>query len=83
MPNVQLSEVRGAHRLLHIHKNQPGVLAGINRVVADHGLNILAQSLKTREDVGYVITDVDRTYDRGAVDALRDIPGTLKVRLVY
>jgi D-3-phosphoglycerate dehydrogenase len=83
MPNVQLSEVRGAHRLLHIHKNQPGVLAGINRVVAEHGLNILAQSLKTREDLGYVITDVDRTYDRGAVDALRELPGTLKVRLVY
>lgn len=83
LPNVQQSEVRGAHRLLHIHKNQPGVLAGINRVVAEHGLNILAQSLKTRDDAGYVITDVDHGYDRGAVDALRAIPGTVKVRLLY
>jgi D-3-phosphoglycerate dehydrogenase / 2-oxoglutarate reductase len=83
LPNVQLSEVRGAHRLLHIHRNQPGVLAGINQVVAEHGLNILAQLLKTREDLGYVITDVDQGYDRGAVDALRAVPGTLKVRLVY
>jgi D-3-phosphoglycerate dehydrogenase len=83
LPNVQLSEVRGAHRLLHIHRNQPGVMAGINRVVAEHGLNILAQSLKTREEAGYVITDVDKGYDRGALDALRAIPGTLRVRLVY
>ena len=83
LPNVQQSEVRGAHRLLHIHRNQPGVMAGINRVVAEHGLNILAQSLKTREEAGYVITDVDQGYDRGALDALRAIPGTLKVRLVY
>ena len=83
LPNVQQPEVRGAHRLLHIHKNQPGVMAGINRVVAEHGLNILAQSLKTREEAGYVITDVDQGYDRGALDALRAIPGTLKVRLVY
>ncbi len=83
MPNVQLSEVRGTHRLLHIHRNQPGVLAGINAVLAHHGLNILAQSLKTREELGYVITDVDRTYDGGVVDALRDLPGSLKVRLVY
>lgn len=83
MPDVQQSEVRGAHRLLHIHRNQPGVMAGITRVVAEHGLNILAQSLKTREEVGYVITDVDHGYDRGALDALRAIPGTLRVRLVY
>lgn len=83
MPNVQLSEVSGAHRLLHIHRNQPGVLAGINGVLAEHGLNILAQSLKTREDLGYVITDVDRTYGRGAIDALRALPGSLKVRLVH
>jgi D-3-phosphoglycerate dehydrogenase len=83
LPNVQLPEVRGAHRLLHIHKNQPGVMAGINKVVAEHGLNILAQSLKTREDAGYVITDVDQGYDRAALDALRAIPGTLRVRLVY
>jgi D-3-phosphoglycerate dehydrogenase len=83
LPNVALSEVRGAHRLLHIHRNQPGVMAGITRVVAEHGLNILAQSLKTREEAGYVITDVDKGYDRGALDALRAIPGTLRVRLVY
>jgi D-3-phosphoglycerate dehydrogenase len=82
MPHVQMSEVRGAHRLLHIHRNQPGVLAGINGALADHGLNILAQSLKTRDELGYVITDVDATYDRGAVDALRALPGALRVRLV-
>uniref|UniRef100_UPI0025C13B40 phosphoglycerate dehydrogenase n=1 Tax=Brevundimonas sp. UBA7534 TaxID=1946138 RepID=UPI0025C13B40 len=60
LPNVQLAEVSGAHRLLHIHRNQPGVLAELNQALAAAGLNILGQHLKTNERVGYVITDVDR-----------------------
>jgi D-3-phosphoglycerate dehydrogenase len=83
LPNVQLSEVKGAHRLLHIHRNRPGVLAGINRTLAEHGLNILAQHLKTAEDVGYVITDVDHNYGKGAIQALKALPDTLKFRIVY
>ncbi len=83
LPNVQLSEVKGAHRLLHIHRNRPGVLAAINQALAGHGLNILAQHLKTLDEVGYVITDVDEDYGREAVDALRDLEDTLKFRVVY
>ncbi|WP_367118361.1 phosphoglycerate dehydrogenase [uncultured Brevundimonas sp.] len=80
LPNVQLSEVSGAHRILHIHRNQPGVLAELNRALASAGLNILGQHLKTDERTGYVITDVDRDYDPEALRELKTVPGTLKFR---
>jgi D-3-phosphoglycerate dehydrogenase len=83
LPNVQLSEVRGAHRFLHIHRNVPGVMSGLNRVLAEHGLNIAAQHLKTNEQVGYVIVDVDAGYPKAAVEALRALPETLKFRTLY
>jgi D-3-phosphoglycerate dehydrogenase len=83
LPNVQLSEVKGAHRLLHIHRNRPGMLAGVNSILAEHGLNISAQHLKTNEQLGYVITDVDDTYGKAVLDALRALPDTLKFRVVY
>ncbi|MBW8733048.1 MAG: phosphoglycerate dehydrogenase, partial [Asticcacaulis sp.] len=80
MPHVQLSDVDGRHRFLHLHQNVPGVLAAINRVLAEYNLNILAQHLKTNEQLGYVIVDVDRGYPKEALDALRTVPGTLKFR---
>jgi len=83
LPNVQLSDVAEAHRLLHIHNNQPGVLAALNRALAEAGLNVLGQHLKTDERTGYVIVDVDRDYDPRALDALRTIPGTLRFRTLY
>ena len=83
LPNVQLAEVTGGHRLLHIHRNQAGVLAAINRVLADAGLNILAQHLKTDERTGYVIADVDRDYDRALLADLKAIPGTLRFRILH
>lgn len=83
LPNVALSDVTHAHRLLHIHRNRPGVLAGINRVLAEHGLNVTAQHLKTEGAVGYVITDVDRNYAASATEALRQLPETLRFRVVY
>lgn len=83
LPNVQLSEVSRAHRLLHIHKNQPGVLAELNKGLSEAGLNILGQHLKTDELTGYVIIDVDRHYDLEAVKKLRHIPGTVKFRMLH
>ncbi len=83
LPNVQLSEVSGKHRFLHIHRNVPGVIAAINGVLAEHGLNISAQHLKTNEAVGYVIVDVDGGYPKEAVEALRNLSGTLKFRTLY
>ncbi len=83
LPNVQLSEVTGAHRILHIHRNQPGVLADLNRALAGAGLNILGQHLKTDERTGYVITDVDRDYEPGALEAVKEVSGTLKFRMLH
>ncbi|MBX9576113.1 MAG: phosphoglycerate dehydrogenase [Caulobacteraceae bacterium] len=83
LPNVQLSDVAEAHRLLHIHRNQPGVLAALNRALAEAGLNVLGQHLKTDERTGYVIVDVDRDYDPKALEALKTIPGTLRFRTLY
>lgn len=83
LPNVQLSDVQGAHRLLHIHQNQPGVLAALNQALSEAGLNILGQHLKTDGRIGYVITDVDRDYRSGALDTLRTVPGTLRFRSLY
>ena len=83
LPNVQLAEVSGAHRILHIHRNQPGVLAALNRTLAAAGLNILGQHLKTDERTGYVITDVDRDYDPAALKALRSVAGTLRFRMLH
>lgn len=83
LPNVQLSEVSGTHRLLHLHRNRPGVLAGINGALAEHGLNIVAQHLKTSEQLGYVITDVDQDYSRDVIANLKALPETLKFRVLH
>ena len=83
LPNVQLAEVTGGHRILHIHHNQPGVMAELNRELAAAGLNILGQHLKTDERTGYVITDVDRDYDPESLRALKTVAGTLRFRLLH
>nr|WP_317134888.1 phosphoglycerate dehydrogenase [Brevundimonas nasdae] len=83
LPNVQLAEVSASHRILHIHRNQPGVLAELNRALASAGLNILGQHLKTDERTGYVITDVDHDYDPEALRELKSVPGTLKFRTLH
>ncbi|WP_114816856.1 phosphoglycerate dehydrogenase [Brevundimonas bullata] len=83
LPNVQLAEVSRAHRLLHIHRNQPGVLAELNRALSAAGFNILGQHLKTDERTGYVITDVDRDYDPEVLKVLRDLPGTVRFRMLH
>jgi D-3-phosphoglycerate dehydrogenase len=83
LPNVQLAEVSGGHRILHIHRNQPGVMAELNRELSAAGLNILGQHLKTDERTGYVITDVDRDYDPAALRVLKTVAGTLRFRLLH
>ncbi|WP_442882112.1 phosphoglycerate dehydrogenase [Brevundimonas sp.] len=83
LPNVQLADVSGGHRILHIHRNQPGVMAELNQALSAAGLNILGQHLKTDERTGYVITDVDRDYDPEALKALKTVAGTLRFRLLH
>lgn len=82
-PNIQLPFLQDAHRLIHIHMNEPGVLAKINQVLANYEINIVGQYLKTNEKIGYVITDIDKAYSPDAIDALKTIPGTIRFRTLY
>jgi len=82
MPNVALSAVAGTHRLMHLHKNVPGVLATINRVLAEHGVNVEGQLLRTRDDLGYVITDIVPAYSEEVLDQLRAMDVTIRLRTI-
>jgi D-3-phosphoglycerate dehydrogenase len=82
-PELSLAPQRDAHRLLHIHHNQPGVLAQINRVLASSDVNILGQHLQTTADLGYVVADVDREHAPDLRDELARVPGTIRVRILY
>lgn len=82
-PNLTLPTLENAHRLIHIHDNVPGILARINQVLADHGINIVGQYLKTNEQIGYVITDVNKGYDQEVIKQLRAIEHTIKFRVLY
>ncbi|MBN8550891.1 MAG: phosphoglycerate dehydrogenase, partial [Deltaproteobacteria bacterium] len=82
-PNIQLPLLQRAHRFLHVHKNVPGILAEINRILADGKINILGQYLKTSDQIGYVITDVNKKYNSKIVDELRNVRDTIKFRVLY
>lgn len=82
-PNLVLPAFENSHRLIHMHENVPGILAQINQVLADHGINIVGQYLKTNEQIGYVITDINKEYDREVSKALRSIQHTIRFRVLY
>ena len=82
-PEVSLPEHTGKSRLLHIHKNVPGILARINERFSLAGINIAAQYLQTSADVGYVVIDVDAAASRIALDELEGIEGTIRCRILY
>jgi D-3-phosphoglycerate dehydrogenase / 2-oxoglutarate reductase len=83
LPEVALPGHVGAHRLLHIHKNVPGTLGAINQVFSENGINISAQYLQTNETVGYVVIDVEAEYSDLALEKLKNIPGTLRCRVLF
>jgi D-3-phosphoglycerate dehydrogenase len=82
-PEVALPAHPDKHRVLHIHNNVPGVLSEINRVLSESGINISGQYLQTNEKVGYVVIDVDKAYGEQALEALRKVAHTLRVRVLY
>ncbi|MBE0404145.1 phosphoglycerate dehydrogenase [Halomonas citrativorans] len=82
-PEVALPAHPDKHRLLHIHDNVPGVLSEINRVLSENGINISGQYLQTNDKVGYVVIDVDKAYGPQALEALRQVEHTLKIRALY
>ena len=82
-PEVALPAHPGKHRLLHIHKNIPGVLSKINQVFSDNNINISSQFLQTNDEIGYVVIDVDENYSDLAVSKLREVEGTMRTRLLF
>jgi D-3-phosphoglycerate dehydrogenase len=82
-PEVTMPLGAGRHRLLHIHQNIPGVLSNVNRVFAEHNINIAAQSLMTNEAIGYLVMDIDAAYSEIALENLQRIPGTIRSRVLY
>ncbi|GAA4424250.1 phosphoglycerate dehydrogenase [Acidovorax lacteus] len=82
-PEVALPAQAGKHRLLHVHRNVPGVLSEINRVFSEGQVNIAAQYLQTRGGIGYVVTDIDAASSERALQQLSRIPGTLRSRVLF
>lgn len=83
VPSVSLPPQAGTHRILHIHKNVPGVLGQINSRLSKGGINITGQYLKTNDEIGYVILDVDSKLSKEAFEILKGIKGTIRARMVY
>ncbi|GAB3473246.1 phosphoglycerate dehydrogenase [Polaromonas eurypsychrophila] len=82
-PEVALPAHPGKHRLLHIHRNVPGVLADINQVFAGNGINIASQFLQTNEAIGYVVIDIDAAHSDLALTKLAEVPGTIRSRVLF
>ncbi len=83
VPALALPPQEGSHRILHIHKNVPGVLSAINKRLSDNGINILGQYLKTNEEIGYVVLDVDKLLSSRALQLLKEVKETIRVRVLY
>ena len=82
-PEVALPAHAGKHRLLHIHRNVPGVLSEINRIFSDNQINVAAQYLQTNEKIGYVVIDIDAASSPLALDKLAGVTGTLRSRVLF
>ncbi|HTA10744.1 MAG TPA: phosphoglycerate dehydrogenase [Streptosporangiaceae bacterium] len=82
LPQVALPPATGTHRLAHIHRNVPGVMAEINSVLAAHDVNVEAQLLGTRGDLGYALTDIGIDYPEAVVGRLREMSPTVRLRVL-
>ena len=83
VPSLNLPPQEGTHRILHIHNNVPGVLSAINTELSKYNINIVGQYLKTNDDIGYVVLDIDKQLSGRAVQLLKEVKETIKVRLLY
>jgi D-3-phosphoglycerate dehydrogenase len=85
-PEVSLPEHPGQHRLLHIHRNQPGVLSALNAIFSDEQINVAGQYLQTNAKIGYVVIDVETRQPAESLELKRRLdsaPGTLRTRILY
>ncbi|HLH37586.1 MAG TPA: phosphoglycerate dehydrogenase [Bryobacteraceae bacterium] len=85
-PEVSLPEHPGKHRLMHIHRNQPGVLSAINRIFSEDQINVAAQYLQTNPRIGYVVIDIETPEPERTLSLKRRldaVPGTIRTRALY
>ncbi|PJG59521.1 phosphoglycerate dehydrogenase [Aeromonas cavernicola] len=82
-PEVSLPGHKGSSRLLHIHRNQPGVMNQINQIFAEEGINISGQYLQTSSQIGYVVIDVETEHSEKALAKLKEINGTIRARILH
>ncbi len=83
IPALALPPQEGAHRILHIHQNVPGVMSNINATLSRNNINIVGQYLKTNEQIGYVVLDINQNISKNAMELLKHVKHTIKVRLLY
>jgi len=83
VPALSLPVLSETHRLLHIHKNVPGVLSEINGLLSKMNVNILGQYLKTNNQIGYVVLDIDKSTSPGVLEELKKVKSTIRVRSLY
>lgn len=82
-PQVALPSHANTHRLLHVHRNIPGVMSAINQIFSQYDINVAAQYLQTNEKVGYVVLDIEAEYSNDAIASLKAIEGTIRCRVLF
>lgn len=83
VPPLNLPLQQHTRRILHMHHNVPGILSEINSILSRSNVNILGQYLKTNEQIGYVVLDVDGNTDLSVFDELKQVKNTIKARILY
>lgn len=81
-PHVDLPATQGTHRILNVHRNEPGILGEINSLVSKHGANILAQQLSTDSRIGYMVMDVEKAEAQALTDDIKKLSRSIKTRIV-
>ena len=82
LPPIVLPQQEATHRIAHVHRNMPGVLAQVNSILAEHSVNIEGQLLATRGEFGYLLTDVGSDYSDEVLDELRAMTATIGLRVL-
>jgi len=82
-PNVEVPQIKGTHRILNVHKNVPGVLGAVNRIVSDKGANIRSQVLATDSAIGYLVMDLEQDVSTEVATSIAALPTNIRTRILY
>ncbi|HLO99445.1 MAG TPA: hypothetical protein VK171_12690, partial [Fimbriimonas sp.] len=83
LPELYLPPIQTGMRILHLHSNVPGIVANVSSIFASHGVNIIGQSLKTKDQVGYLVTEISGRVSDELLAEIREVNETIKLRVVY